>query len=326
MSTTQLVATPARVSLVQKFAHRFSIDPGQLLPILKATAFQVKGAEVTNEQMAALLVVADQYGLNPFTKEIFAFPDKQNGIVPVVGVDGWSRIINDHPQADGIEFRYAEEILSLPDAQPCPAWCEVVIYRKDRGHPVIVREYLEECYRPPHQRTDGSKVKGPWQTHTRRFLRHKTLIQGARIAFGFGGIYDEDEATRIVEAQVVRVEEEAPLRGTAALAAARERAKAAETAPEAQGEARSEPAPDARPPAEEPARAAETGQAPVAEADVALAGAVADAIAVLDVCSNRSEVTRFAEDKALPEAVRTHPEFVRAVERRLAALAKPAKK
>ncbi len=36
--------------------------------------------------MAALMIVADQYGLNPFTREIFAFPDKQNGIVPVVGV------------------------------------------------------------------------------------------------------------------------------------------------------------------------------------------------------------------------------------------------
>ncbi len=325
--STQLVAKSSeRVSLVQKFAHRFSIEPGQLLPILKATAFQVKGGEVSNEQMAALLVVADQYGLNPFTKEIFAFPDKQNGIVPVVGVDGWSRIINDHPQADGIEFRYAEEILSLPDAQPCPAWCEVVIYRKDRGHPVIVREYLEECYRPPHQRTDGSKVKGPWQTHTRRFLRHKTLIQGARIAFGFGGIYDEDEATRIVEAQVVRVEEEAPLRGTAALAAARERAKAAETAPEAQGEAPAAPAPDARPPAEDPARAAAAGPAPVAEADASLAGKIADAIAFLGVCSTRSEVTAFAEDTDTAEAIRAHPEFVRAVERRLAALAKPAKK
>jgi len=30
-------------------------------------------------------------------------------------------------------------------------------------------------------------------------LRHKALIQCARIAFGFSGIYDEDEAARIVE-------------------------------------------------------------------------------------------------------------------------------
>ena len=29
-------------------------------------------------------------------------PDRNNGIVPVVGVDGWSRIINDNPQFDGM--------------------------------------------------------------------------------------------------------------------------------------------------------------------------------------------------------------------------------
>ncbi len=30
-------------------------------------------------------------------------------------------------------------------------------------------------------------------------LRHKAMIQCARIAFGFGGIYDADEAERIIE-------------------------------------------------------------------------------------------------------------------------------
>jgi hypothetical protein len=34
-------------------------------------------------------------------------------------------------------------------------------------------------------------------------LRHKTLIQGSRIAFGFAGIYDEDEARRIIDAGTV---------------------------------------------------------------------------------------------------------------------------
>jgi hypothetical protein len=32
-------------------------------------------------------------------------------------------------------------------------------------------------------------------------LRHKAYIQGARIAFGLSGIYDEDEAARIIEAE-----------------------------------------------------------------------------------------------------------------------------
>jgi hypothetical protein len=34
-------------------------------------------------------------------------------------------------------------------------------------------------------------------------LRHKSLIQCARIAFGFVGIYDQDEAERIIEGQAV---------------------------------------------------------------------------------------------------------------------------
>jgi phage recombination protein Bet len=204
MSTQVALAKP---SLVSKFAARYTIEPEKLLGILKATAFKVqRGPEVSNEQMAALLVVADQYGLNPFTREIFAFPDKQNGIVPCVSVDGWSRIINDHDQSDGFEFRVSENVSEPKGGQPCPDWCEVVIYRKDRGHPIVVREYIDEVYRPPFVRDDGSKVNGPWQTHTKRMLRHKTLIQGARLAYGFSGIYDEDEAERIIEGQAQRVD------------------------------------------------------------------------------------------------------------------------
>jgi len=193
--------TPAKkTGLVAKMADRFSVDPQKFMTTLKATAFKQRdGSAPSDEQMMALLVVSDQYKLNPFTKEIYAFPDKQNGIVPVVGVDGWARIINEHPQFDGMEFRFSEN--SIDNLQgmthPAPEWCECVIHRKDRSHPIVVREYLDEVYRAPFKQG----MQGPWQTHTRRFMRHKTMIQGARIAFGFVGIYDDDEAERIVEAK-----------------------------------------------------------------------------------------------------------------------------
>lgn len=190
-------------SLVARTANRFGVDAGKLVGALKATCFRLKDGEVSNEQMLALLVVAEQYKLNPFTREIFAFPDKQNGIVPVVSVDGWTRIINESPMLDGLKFVYADDMVQIdPDAQPCPSWCEVHISRKDRTSPIVVREYLDEVYRPAFER-EGKKYKGPWQTHTKRFLRHKTLIQGARIAFGFAGIYDQDEAERIVESVTI---------------------------------------------------------------------------------------------------------------------------
>lgn len=190
------VAT-TKPSLLAKFGERYAVDANKMLETLKATAFKQRdGSAPSNEQMMALLVVADQYKLNPFTREIYAFPDKQNGIVPVVGVDGWSRIINSHPQFDGMDFNYSEATTTPEGAEsPAHEWVECVMYRKDRTRPVTVREYLDEVYRAPFK----PEMKGPWQTHTKRFLRHKAMIQCARLAFGFVGIYDDDEAQRIAE-------------------------------------------------------------------------------------------------------------------------------
>jgi phage recombination protein Bet len=172
-----------RPRLVAKFAEKYSVDPDKLLVTLKATVF--KGdKEITNEQLMALLIVADQYSLNPFTREIFAFPSK-GGIVPFVPIDGWVKIMQSHPQFDGLSFTFADAA-----DDEIPAWIECTIHHKGRSHPTVVREYFSECVR----NTD------PWKTHPRRMLRHKALIQAARIAFGFGGIFDPDEAERIRDA------------------------------------------------------------------------------------------------------------------------------
>jgi len=169
--------TPARVSLLAKMAARYNVEAGKMMTTLKATAFKSQ-TPATDEQMMALLIVADQYGLNPWTKEVYAFPDK-GGIVPVVGVDGWSRIINEHPQFDGMT-------LTLSDDGEA---CECVMYRKDRAHPIAVTEYMKECKRNTQ----------PWTSHPRRMLRHKAMVQCARMAFGFAGIFDPDEAERIAK-------------------------------------------------------------------------------------------------------------------------------
>jgi phage recombination protein Bet len=175
-SKTAAVAIPhgTGTSVLSRLAMRFGVEPNKMMECLKATAF--KGS-ATNEQIMALCIVADQYGLNPWTKEIYAFPDKNNGIVPVVGVDGWARIINEHPEFDGMEFDQDDES------------CTCVIHRKDRNHPISVTEYMDECKRNT----------GPWGSHPKRMLRHKAMVQAARMAFGFAGIKDPDEAERIVE-------------------------------------------------------------------------------------------------------------------------------
>lgn len=200
----------ALITLGKKLADRFGMGCSgeEVVTVLKATAFK---GPATDAQLTALMIVADQYGLNPFTKELFAFPDKNNGIVPVVSVDGWSRIINHNPQLDGIEFVYSDALVR-PDGARCDAheWIECIIYRKDRSKPTVAREYLDEVYRAPFKKDNGYQIDGPWQTHPKRFHRHKTVIQCARLAFGFGGIFDQDEAERIVEKDMGAAEVVAP--------------------------------------------------------------------------------------------------------------------
>lgn len=194
-------------SLVVRTGARYGVDADKLLATLKNTAFRQKDKEITTEQMMALLVVAERYDLNPFVNELYAFPSKGGGIVPVVGVDGWTRLINRHPKFEGMEFAESDETKTMPGAKEAPVWMEVRIYIKDRRAPVVIREYLEEVYRPPTTKDDKT-FDGPWQTHTRRMLRHKTIIQGGRVAFGLSGIYDEDEAQRVLEAQEQAIDAE----------------------------------------------------------------------------------------------------------------------
>lgn len=156
---------------------------------LQATLLNTVFKGANYDQLVSLIIVANQYGLNPFTKEIYAFPSK-GSITPIVSVDGWSRIINDNPQCDGIQF----------EQDDTSATCK--IYRKDRAHPTIVTEYLSEC------EMTNSPV---WKKYPKRMLRHKALIQCARIAFGFSGIYDEDEAHRINGGQVDTMKDVEPV-------------------------------------------------------------------------------------------------------------------
>jgi len=183
----------SKQNALQSLASRLHLDPETMKKTLKATAFKECK---TDEEFVAALIVANEYGLNPLTKEIYAFAAKQGGgVVPVVSTDGWTNLMVNHPNYRNHWFVYSENIVTMKGAKPCPEWCEIHIEKKD-GTVTITREYLDEVFRE-------LSYSNPWQSHTKRFLRHKTKIQGARETFGFGGIYDQDEAERIIEAQIV---------------------------------------------------------------------------------------------------------------------------
>lgn len=165
-------------------ANRLDVQPEELKQTLTQTVF--KGA--SDAQMTALCIVANEYGLNPFVKELYAFPS-QNGIVPMVSIDGWLRIINEHPKYTGMDIAYAEKTVKVDKSKECPEYIEVTIHRSDRPHTSSpIREYLDECYRNTQ----------PWNQMTRRQLRHKAIMQAARVVMGLHGIFDEDEAADVL--------------------------------------------------------------------------------------------------------------------------------
>lgn len=163
-------------ALITKMADDAGVTEKQFYDTIMSTV--MPGGKASNEQFLAFLQVANQYGLNPLTKEIYAFPAK-GGIQPVVSIDGWVKLANANPNFDGMEYED-----SIEDGAVVAITCKV--YRKDRAHPVTATEYMAECKR-------GTE---PWKQWPRRMLRHKATIQAIRYAFGFAGIIDPDEADR----------------------------------------------------------------------------------------------------------------------------------
>ena len=185
MTETAVPIKQEKKLLAAVMAARFELEPQQFLATVTRTCFP--SGQATNEQLIAFLAVSNEHNLNPFTREIYAFPNKAGGIQPIVGIDGWMKLINNHPQFDGLEFT---DHLTGEDAKVYAVTCK--IYRKDRQHPTEVTEYMEECYRPTE----------PWNKMPRRMLRHKAVMQCARYAFGFAGIQDEDEARDAINAEI----------------------------------------------------------------------------------------------------------------------------
>lgn len=211
-----LSTTQAKPSALSAMSHRINVEPAKLLSTLKETVF--KGA--SDNELLALVVVANEYRLNPFLREIYAFPGRNGaGIVPIVSIDGWIKILNSQPSYDGIEFSFDEQAGKLIS-------CTATIYIKNRNHPVKVTEFFSEC----------SRNTEPWKQMPRRMMRHKALIQAARVAFGFSGIFDEDEARDVMRNARVISSQDAPAKPNFALPSKEKNAISVVVKEEAEGE------------------------------------------------------------------------------------------
>ena len=173
---------PQERSLTTVMAEKYGMSAENFMSTLKKTVMPSEG--VSNEHIAAFMLVAKEYDLNPFTEEIHAFPSSKGGIKPQVGIDGWVTIANRYETYDGLEHIDEFEDGKLVSVTG-------IIYRKDRKYPTKMTEYMDECYRDTK----------PWNSHPKRMLRHKAIIQTIRMAFGVRGIWDKDELERMEETE-----------------------------------------------------------------------------------------------------------------------------
>lgn len=165
-------------SLVMLMADDYNMQPEHFLDAVKQTCMSSKDITVTNGLLAAFLMVAHEYKLNPLIREIFAFPTKSGGIQPIVSIDGWVKLITTHPKYAGMELS-----MELDEKKQKPISCTCQLFRTDGIKIPAITEYYDECYR----NTD------PWNKMPKRMMRHKAIKEAGRVAFGFGGLMDQDE-------------------------------------------------------------------------------------------------------------------------------------
>jgi len=181
------IAKREQASAMVTLAERWGIDSTELVPVTKATIFKAEAAQVSDHELIAFLMVCSRYDLNPFLKQIHAFKDRRGAIVPIVGVDGWVDLVNRERRYRGVQFKvHEDEQTGKLIAYTCYLHVEGLVV------PVEVTERLTECYRNTE----------PWNKMPHRMLRHKSLIQAGRYAFGYSGIYDEDEGRDIIEGKI----------------------------------------------------------------------------------------------------------------------------
>jgi RecT family len=132
------------------------------------------GATVSDADLTAALELADRNGMNPLAGDIRLYPSRDGlSLNPSVTIDGWIRVINAHPQIDGVEFGASNDRVMV-NGRMAHEWIECSIHRKDRRYPTTVREYLDDCI---------DHMDQAWQMPN-RMLRHRSLVQCARIALG----------------------------------------------------------------------------------------------------------------------------------------------
>jgi hypothetical protein len=176
---------------VQQAAKRSGLRYPSFVQQLVSTAF----ASLTFWQQTdveRLLWLADRLGLDPLAKELIAIESEETfpkAIAFMITLDGWVKLLHRHPRFKGMAFEEGPL-----DEQGYPLWMSCTLYWEGFTCPWVVKEWAQE-HRSLHEL---------WLRYPRRMLRHKALIQCARLALGvgggwIGGVWSEEAPVRTSE-------------------------------------------------------------------------------------------------------------------------------
>lgn len=182
---TTAVATKKPVSQLEKLGKWLDVDPKQILEVLNSTAFYQgqKGTPLNAQELQAAIIIANNYQLDPFLKQIHVMRSKGRLLV-IVGIDGWLKIIHSHDDLVSVTHDYI-----VDDGTLVAIECTVVRAATETlpERTFKAREYMAECVRDTE----------PWIKSPSRMLKHKATIQCARYAYALMSVIDDDDAGRI---------------------------------------------------------------------------------------------------------------------------------
>lgn len=150
----------------------------------------------TPNEAAAFLKVCETQGLNPWTREVWAYKDNENQIQVFTGRDGFLAIAQRHPRYNGIRSAYVCEkdkiSLDIPNgkvehnhdprisARGAIVGAYSIVFVQD-GEPTI--EWMD--------RAVYDQLADAWLTHTGEMCKKVAEAHALKKAFGITGINSE---------------------------------------------------------------------------------------------------------------------------------------
>ncbi len=229
MSDQLAVQTPAPfVKASTQLSSFLGIEPSMMIETIKAQCFKGKRPdEVSDAQLASFVSVCNGLQLNPLLPGmVYAYPERNGGITPIVGPDGTMKKIDEMISSGKLDGYTCDVYPEDPSLKATHA--TAIIYRKNSEHPAKYTAYFAEW-------NVGSNPN--WQSRPRHMLWIRALKQAARQVIH--GLPMDDDEYKI--AQMTNVTESAPGEAAAPVAPDRPKierakkgaAKALETAAEA---------------------------------------------------------------------------------------------